>query len=578
MKWIILALVLVLSFSGIVSADTILLEDNFNDGNADGWLEQLFPDLNGDAYWIVQDGKYAGTYSGAPAIASNGDNNWTNYTYEVDVLTNGFDSVVLFRFIDAYNHYDTSFDGNTLDLNRRVNGVYTHDLATVNIPNPPSLPYKYKIVVSGDNIKIYLSNVLYIDYTDVNSPLPKGKIAIGSWSGTREFDNVKVTSSETLPPYVAALWHLDEGVGNIAHDETANNNDGTINGASWITECFSGNCLNFDGVNDFVTITDSDSLDLTTQGTIEGWVKTQGGGFGGIVGKAIGAGPGQFTYAFQQNTPVYGGRLRIVFSAGGGHCQEVIGNTPITDNLLHHVAVTWNGTIIKIYIDGNLDASASQICSPWITNHPVQIGELAPNWGDAFNGIIDEVRISNVALEPSEFLLFQQEPTCTDGFQNGDEEGIDCGGSCPNMCPLSVEERLEILEQKVENLTEENQQQQQQIENLTQGQEALENQTQEHEERIGILETAVSALENLVNQIQQTLNDFMDLMRNFMDLMRNYLSHLPLNLKKGMICGHMFDNHLTNYSDLGLTCTLNATAGCVCEGENPQFTTINQTE
>ncbi len=25
-------------------------------------------------------------------------------------------------------------------------------------------------------------------------------------------------------------------------------------------------------------------------------------------------------------------------------------------------------------------------------------------------------------------------PTCTDGIQNGDEEGIDCGGSCPNEC------------------------------------------------------------------------------------------------------------------------------------------------
>lgn len=25
-------------------------------------------------------------------------------------------------------------------------------------------------------------------------------------------------------------------------------------------------------------------------------------------------------------------------------------------------------------------------------------------------------------------------PTCTDGIQNGDEEGIDCGGSCPNAC------------------------------------------------------------------------------------------------------------------------------------------------
>ncbi|MEL6718532.1 MAG: GEVED domain-containing protein, partial [Bacteroidota bacterium] len=28
-------------------------------------------------------------------------------------------------------------------------------------------------------------------------------------------------------------------------------------------------------------------------------------------------------------------------------------------------------------------------------------------------------------------------PTCTDGIQNGDETGIDCGGSCPNSCTVS---------------------------------------------------------------------------------------------------------------------------------------------
>jgi len=27
------------------------------------------------------------------------------------------------------------------------------------------------------------------------------------------------------------------------------------------------------------------------------------------------------------------------------------------------------------------------------------------------------------------------EPTCNDGIQNGDETGIDCGGSCANTCP-----------------------------------------------------------------------------------------------------------------------------------------------
>ena len=30
--------------------------------------------------------------------------------------------------------------------------------------------------------------------------------------------------------------------------------------------------------------------------------------------------------------------------------------------------------------------------------------------------------------------VFYRAPTCNDRVQNGDEKGIDCGGSCKNLC------------------------------------------------------------------------------------------------------------------------------------------------
>ena len=32
------------------------------------------------------------------------------------------------------------------------------------------------------------------------------------------------------------------------------------------------------------------------------------------------------------------------------------------------------------------------------------------------------------------FFIFYKAPTCSDGIQNGDEIGVDCGGSCPRLC------------------------------------------------------------------------------------------------------------------------------------------------
>lgn len=36
------------------------------------------------------------------------------------------------------------------------------------------------------------------------------------------------------------------------------------------------------------------------------------------------------------------------------------------------------------------------------------------------------------------FLFFNKPPTCTDGKQNGDELGIDCGGSCEKACETQI--------------------------------------------------------------------------------------------------------------------------------------------
>ncbi len=38
------------------------------------------------------------------------------------------------------------------------------------------------------------------------------------------------------------------------------------------------------------------------------------------------------------------------------------------------------------------------------------------------------------------YLFFYEAPTCTDGIQNGTEEGIDCGGDCPIVCAFSAAE------------------------------------------------------------------------------------------------------------------------------------------
>ena len=55
-------------------------------------------------------------------------------------------------------------------------------------------------------------------------------------------------------------------------DNSGNGNDGVLSGASWTTGKYGG-ALSFDGVDDFVSVANSTSLDITgTRVTLSAWV------------------------------------------------------------------------------------------------------------------------------------------------------------------------------------------------------------------------------------------------------------------------------------------------------------------
>ena len=86
------------------------------------------------------------------------------------------------------------------------------------------------------------------------------------WSG--EDNLVKYTP----PPGLVAAYNFEEASGSTVVDASGKGNTGTISGASRITQGRFGKALSFDGVDDWVTVNDAPSLDLTTGMTLEAWV------------------------------------------------------------------------------------------------------------------------------------------------------------------------------------------------------------------------------------------------------------------------------------------------------------------
>ena len=71
---------------------------------------------------------------------------------------------------------------------------------------------------------------------------------------------------------LVAAYGFNEGAGSTVSDASGNGNHGTRSGAQWTNSGRYGKALVFDGVNDWVTVSDAPSLDLTTGMTLEGWV------------------------------------------------------------------------------------------------------------------------------------------------------------------------------------------------------------------------------------------------------------------------------------------------------------------
>ena len=61
-----------------------------------------------------------------------------------------------------------------------------------------------------------------------------------------------------------------------ANDESGNGNNGTVNGVTLTTDRFGvvNKAYNFDGVNDWIEISDNNLLDLNNELTLSAWINT----------------------------------------------------------------------------------------------------------------------------------------------------------------------------------------------------------------------------------------------------------------------------------------------------------------
>ena len=145
-----------------------------------------------------------------------------------------------------------------------------------------------------------------------------------------------------------------------------------------------------------MTVADSPSLHLTTGMTLEGWAYpvALGTTWRTMVFKER---PGGVTYSLyaNQGSGVPVGQVYI-----GGE-QNATGTSALPLNAWTHVAVTFDGANLRLYVNGTLVRMTAIGGSIIASTGALRIGgnSIWPEW---FNGQIDDVRIYNRALSAGE--------------------------------------------------------------------------------------------------------------------------------------------------------------------------------
>lgn len=228
-------------------------------------------------------------------------------------------------------------------------------------------------------------------------------VALTSCGGKKTPEPQEQTVTATSP--LVAHWAFDEKGGTTSVDATANGNRATLNGTKW-TEGKFGAALEFDGVQAYVEVPDSDSLDLSESFTITAWVKLAEVGTGRqllLEKKDVDQGDNSTNYAlYVQWTH---DALALVVGDGERRVGYLSDRGLETPNEWHHIAVTFGEGKIRFYIDGEPAGVDTTTVKPCVNKGPLSIGRyVASDASPRFQlkGSLDDLRIYSTALTHEE--------------------------------------------------------------------------------------------------------------------------------------------------------------------------------
>jgi hypothetical protein len=211
------------------------------------------------------------------------------------------------------------------------------------------------------------------------------------------------TATYTLaqqPSTLAGAWGFNDGIGGTATDASGNGNTANLaNGPSWVAGKHGG-AVSLDGVNDYLSVPNSASLDISGSAlTLSAWLNPAAiSGDSVFLGKFWNATMASPFY--QYGLELDGGTVPHFYIGTTGGLTGGAGSA-LPLGQWSHVAIVFNGTQALFYVNGTLAATRAVTASITARGNQLRIGADA-NTQQFYKGAIDDLRIYKRALTASE--------------------------------------------------------------------------------------------------------------------------------------------------------------------------------
>lgn len=329
--------------------------------------------------------------------------------------------------------YSRVTDPVSFPLNRWVHVAVTYDAATTTMRL-----YRDGLLISTNaSVPAYANENEFIGSHAGTASYFQGRIdEVRVWNVARTQAQIKANMYKGPAGNTSGLlayYKCDNGAGTTLTNTAAGTNGTLQGGATWVASPvqYGANAMSFDGTNDFISIPDNNTLDITTAITLEAWVyATKNTGVQNVISKSSsGANNG---YIFPRTDNGWTQVVAYLHIAGG---WRTLSAAYPSLNAWHHLAATYDGSMIRLYINGVEAASQARTGAITANANVLALGNQT-GYSEYFGGAADELRVWNVARSQADIqanMNKQLDPATQTGlvsyysFNHGVTSGSNAG-------------------------------------------------------------------------------------------------------------------------------------------------------